>query len=1000
MIIHEIEAKHILTKSKLPRLADSHFREFYSGTFLTSDSNCCTVEPYVGISQNGRRTIMTTCRRKTLCGFPLVNLSVGIAIIGVLIPLLLPAVQAAPELVDKPSSADIPRLLPRATPSVPEGFTEVPYSEDHLVPAPTDLEKQQGFILFSRPITQAIHHVSVPQDVERIEELSAFATLGELEPVNFAIYALRDMKEVRVVLSPLKNDAGQEIPADNLDLRLVTEYPIGFPAYTSPQNTKTYRMTPELLERVSVVESIPSGESRRFWIIMRVPADAEPGQYRGAVTMYDETNTQALRIPLSLHVLGFSLLRDPTRHYTAYAYHSPREYFNTSGETLARYRLNDYKAMLDYGFDMMPTVYLRAFPNAQGDFDIRFQEPEIIDALLELGFSGPIVAVDAGFSSFYRKYVPGSTIESHFVVNKYPETDDVYEKFEKALRDFKQTVDGKYPEIIIGPIDEPSPASAEIAIKALQAVQKAGFRSYMTVDSASPTAKTMREHNAVDIYCMQPYSMSFDQVMADTQHEYWLYPNHNATEIRDTTIMQKGGRMTYGYGKWRSGYKVTIPWHWRWVLNYEDPFDYLRGRGMSGSGNRMDEQGNVIPAIYWECFREGYDDYRYVSTLQQLVVERENHPNQDCQRVVAEARKFVEDLWHDIEVQPKYLKTEFWDDRQFDAYRWQTARFIEALLKYPKVNDTVAPTVIFDPSARSATAATEDLFSSPNMEVFSLSENRFAGWSTIEQEVSLTVEDSTDLTPQRPILRTVFTVDHENDGANSGGQYPISWPGVSISIPNNTVSLSDYDYAYFKVKVESNRSETQDASTIVRIYARNHGTSARNDGNALYNLGGIQRKWIPMTVPVPEILANADSRSDSSAFLQAFRFHLFENDYKHGTRMELDFADVSLLRSKFPSVERVIVPSLVRQGEKCLGMTIVLLGKNSDEHTLTVKLVGSDGAATETQRVLSGERNYRVNLDTSDVKAGIYLLRASITDRNGTLLSELERRVEVAERDY
>ena len=994
MIINEIEAKHILTKNNW------NVQKRKRNIFFTNDASPkLAVLPVVfqlkTYSQNGRRTIMTTCSRKTLCGFPLVNLPVGIAIIGVLIPLLLPAVQAAPELVEKPSSADIPRLLPRATPSVPEEFTEVPYSEDHLVPAPTDLEKQQGFILFSRPITQTIHHVSVPQDVERIEKLSAFATPGELEPANFAVYALRDLKDFRVTVSPLKNDAGREIPAANLDLRLVTEYPIGFPAYTSPQNTKTYRMTPELLERASVVESIPSGESRRFWIIMRVPVDAGPGQYRGAVTMYDETNTLALRIPLSLRVFGFSLLRDPTRHYTAYAYHSPREYFNTADETLAQYRMNEYKAMLDYGFDMMPTVYLRAFPNAQGNFDIRFQEPEIIDALLELGFSGPIVAVDAGFSSFYRKYVPGSTIESHFKVNKFPDTDEVYEKFEKALREFKQNVDGKYPEIIIGPIDEPSPASAEIAIKALQAVQKAGFRSYMTVDSASPTAEMMREHQAVDIYCMQPYSMSFDQVMADTRHEYWLYPNHNATEIRDTTIMQKGGRMTYGYGKWRSGYKVTIPWHWRWILNYEDSFDYLRGRGMSGSGNRMDEQGNIIPAIYWECFREGYDDYRYVYTLQQRVVERENHPNQDCQRVVAEARKFLEDLWFDIEVQPKYLKTEFWDDRQFDAYRWQAARFIETLLQYPKVNDTVAPTVIFDPGTRSVLVAADDLLSSPNIEVFSLSDNRFADWSTIEREVSLSVADSTDLTPQRPILRTVFTVDHE-----SGGQYPISWPGVSVAIPNNTVSLGDYDYVYFKVKVESNRSETEDAVTLVRIYVRNHGSKGNNDGNVMRNLGGIQRSWIPVTIPVSEILASADSRSVSRDFLQTLRFHLFESDYKHGTRMELDFADINLLRSKFPSVERIIVPNLIRQGERWLGMTFELLGKNVDEHTMTVKLVGSDGAvATETQRVLSGERNYRMNLDTSDVKAGIYSLRASITDRNGTVLSELERRVEVAERD-
>ena len=909
----------------------------------------------------------------------------------------------AAELVEKPSSANLPRLSARPTPSVPEGFTEVPYSEAHLPPTPTDLEKQQGFILFSRPITQAIHHVSIPQEVERIDELSAFATLGELEPVNFAVYALRDLKDFRVMVSPLKSDSGQEIPAADLDLRLVTEYPIGFPAYTSPRTTKTYRKTPELLERVAV-ESVPSGESRRYWIIMRVPADAQAGQYRGFVTMYDEANTQALRIPLSLRVLGFSLLKDPSRRYSVYAYHNPNVYYNATDETLARYRMNDYKAMVDYGLDMMPNHNLTATRNEQGGFDIRFQYPEIVDAMMKVGLCGPIVATSAGFGAFYQKYVPGSTIQSHFAVDKYPETDEVYEKFEQALREFKKTVDSKYPEIIIGPIDEPSPSSAQIATKALQAVQRAGFRSYMTVDTASPSGKMMRERNAVDIICMQPYSETFAQVKADTKREYWLYPNHNATEVRDTTVMQKGGRMTYGYGHWRSGYKVLIPWHWRWVISYENQFDYLRGREpntASGSGNRMDEDGNFIPAIYWECFREGYDDYRYVYTLQQRIVERDNSKDSECRKVVAEARKFLEDLWRDIEVQPKYLKTEFWDDLQFDAYRWQTARFIEALLKYPKVDDVVAPTVIFDPKVQSSSVPAEDWFTSPNIEVFPLPGNRFSNWSAVEREASLSVADSSDLTPQRPILRTVFAIDHESDGTGGGGKYPVGWPGVVGRVADADVSLNDYDYIHFKVKVDSNRTETEDASTVLRIQVRNREGKASQHGNARRDLGGIQRKWIPVTIPVSEILANTAGNADNRAPLQDLRFYLFESDYKHGMRMELDFADVSLLRSKYPSLERMIVPNLTRQGEKWLGATIGMSGRSSEDYTLTVKLVGADGAtAAEMQRALSKERSYRMNLDISRVMAGIYSFRASISDKNGVVLSEKERRVEVAERGY
>ena len=57
--------------------------------------------------------------------------------------------------------------------------------------------------------------------------------------------------------------------------------------------------------------------------------------------------------------------------------------------------------------------------------------------------------------------------------------------------------------------------------------------------------------------------------------------------------------MTYGFGCWRSGYTTLIPWHWAWTMR-PDPFDYLRTTS-SGAGQRIDENGEVIPAVYWEC---------------------------------------------------------------------------------------------------------------------------------------------------------------------------------------------------------------------------------------------------------------------------------------------------------------------------------------------------------------------------------------------------------------
>ncbi len=167
-------------------------------------------------------------------------------------------------------------------------------------------------------------------------------------------------------------------------------------------------------------------------------------------------------------------------------------------------------------------------------------------------------------------------------------------------------------------------------MKVYAAVKAAGLKTYATKDPVEPDAAAYAPY--LDIWCSQPYSVLLEQIAGQKRYEYWCYPNHNAGEIKDRLTMCKGGRMTYGFGFWRSGYTTLIPWHWCWTCA-PDQFDYLRG-GESGCGQRMDDDGEVIPAVYWSCFREGFDDARYVYTLQQAVMQRQDAVDPACQAAV------------------------------------------------------------------------------------------------------------------------------------------------------------------------------------------------------------------------------------------------------------------------------------------------------------------------------------------------------------------------------
>jgi len=113
----------------------------------------------------------------------------------------------------------------------------------------------------------------------------------------------------------------------------------------------------------------------------------------------------------------------------------------------------------------------------------------------------------------------------------------------------------------------------------------------------------------------------------------------------------------------------------------------------------MDDEGEVIPAVYWSCFREGYDDARYIYTLQQAIVQRQDSTEPACQAAVRAGRRILQETWNSIRVQPKYLATGMWPSEEFHAVRWRLAAQTQELLHFPATNKATAPSVLIDGTA-------------------------------------------------------------------------------------------------------------------------------------------------------------------------------------------------------------------------------------------------------------------------------------------------------------
>jgi hypothetical protein len=81
----------------------------------------------------------------------------------------------------------------------------------------------------------------------------------------------------------------------------------------------------------------------------------------------------------------------------------------------------------------------------------------------------------------------------------------------------------------------------------------------------------------------------------------------------------------------------------------------------------------------WEAYREGYDDYRYIYTLEQLITEAKTSGKPAAREAAAKAERELKFVWDAIRVQLKYKHDDLWSPAEFDVYRWMVARQILAL---------------------------------------------------------------------------------------------------------------------------------------------------------------------------------------------------------------------------------------------------------------------------------------------------------------------------------
>ena len=529
-------------------------------------------------------------------------------------------------------------------------------------------DEQRGFAVWSRHYLECIYPHTNPRPEELNPELRAFATPGEFEPVNFIVRPLRDMANAQISVSAIG-----PVPVQNISVRRV-RYMLARPNYTVMYR---YRVVPDVLERFAGGD-LKADENARFWLTLHVPDTAPVGEYSGQVTFTCASGNAI--VPVKLRVLPFKLREDPKKIFGIYYEHPlnraaeakddvSREYWRRKADL-------EHADMAAHGTRNVVLSLWCSPADKDGKFDIKWDTLAAAIALgKKYGFVGPI-ALEINTEGVYEKYLHERFGEHMRNVKDPPDA------FCREMTAMIRAIEAGrrergWPEFLYYPIDEPStaPAAVNFMVKVLKACRAANVRTYVTADPTFEQFEPLRPW--VDVWCTQPFAPDRATLLADMQArkvEYWCYPNHINGENDHTPVA--GARMTYGFGFWRSGFLTLIPWIYGESIG--DPWNYLDGSAMDFF-NRSEPDGTPIPVAMWEAYREGYDDYRYLYTLEQLISEAKSSGKPAALAATAKAGQELKFIWDSIRVQAKYKDNDLWSPAEFDVYRWIVAQQIIAV---------------------------------------------------------------------------------------------------------------------------------------------------------------------------------------------------------------------------------------------------------------------------------------------------------------------------------
>jgi len=510
----------------------------------------------------------------------------------------------------------------------------------------------KDYLIFRKNYLERVYPSDKLDFSKCISKIDIAISRNEYKPLTFSIHALKNLGEVKVGITPLRNP--QEV-LDNYKCTIGTVNQLTEALEErSNKDVVFYRWAPKIIEPKKV--AITKDYSQRYWLTLKVGTHAKPGIYNGIISIKPQHGNET-DIPIQVKVLPLRLSDTDINYGMMMSYEffelNNKRWTKLEKQTLKQNGVEIYRDLREHGMTMV-------YPHSNFYLNRRDDGEPVLDSLkaslenyASLGFPGPFCWYLGHLLQTAKPSHPGSicNYDTQVAAARLRQLLPAYENIAKEFKIPKK-------KLVVQLVDEPDLRERVNAGKELNKIaRRMGFKILIT-----------RRWPEVDIICSD---IPKDDLQAEKLRlkfkDYWIYPNYALT-----TKNRAYTRYVFGFGAWRWGIKGVVPWTFQMTQGCNgNPFTILDGSEVMVAYPGIN---GLVTTPTWEVIREGINDYKYIYQLKTLLAAEKAKGNPKA----AIINRHFEQMRRNLGTGPSKVENSFgdWCPGSFEKRRQQIVKWI------------------------------------------------------------------------------------------------------------------------------------------------------------------------------------------------------------------------------------------------------------------------------------------------------------------------------------